>query len=55
MIQSIKKTVYLVGFLTGVILWFVLFLLLIVSPTDQTHINGVPLSETTCWTSTNCD
>jgi hypothetical protein len=32
-----------------------LFFLLIFDPREETHINGIPLEETTCWTSTNCD
>tara|TARA_B110000196_G_scaffold109047_1_gene94516 strand:+ start:16 stop:210 length:195 start_codon:yes stop_codon:yes gene_type:complete len=53
MIQTLQKFIYIVGFSFGVILWFGLFFLLIFDPMKETHINGIPLEETTCWTSTN--
>ena len=57
MIQTVKRSVYLIGLTFGIALWFVLFLILISGSNfwEDTHIDGVPLEETTCWTSTNCD
>ena len=55
--MTFKRSTYLIGLISGIALWFILFLLLIfgINFWEDTHINGVPLEETTCWTSTNCD
>ena len=57
MVQIIKKTTYLIGAIFGIAGWFILFLLILggFNFWEDTHIDGVPLEETTCWTSVNCD
>jgi len=57
MIRIIKKSTYLIGVIFGIAGWFILFLLILggFNFWEDTHIDGVPLEETTCWTSVNCD
>mgnify|MGYP000061782753 CR=1 FL=1 len=55
--NAVERLSFLIGLICGIALWFLLFLLLFsgIDFLEDTHINGIPLEETTCWTSTNCD
>ena len=57
MMRIIKKFTYLIGAIFGIAGWLILFLLILggINFWEDTHIDGVPLEETTCWTSVNCD
>jgi hypothetical protein len=57
MIKTFKRSIYLIGLTSAISLWIILFLFFILGMDfwGDTHVNGVPLEETTCWTSTNCD